>query len=233
MINKLPESKEYVETQISINNGLDKAYGKRASKDGIYYPDYYFAPESNRLVFVLKETYSPVGDFAFSPVLDPDNTDAIVGTNRAGKILVKTFGENGSLSGVGYVNISKKAMDLVGGKTNSKHSSLMKSYRRDNDYLRMQLKAMDPHYVICGGTFCFLWNDLLSIYGDLFYKVKFTSNPELNAHSDKELSLWRMKDKPFPVFIQTYHPSCSKNVFKCLPKVIEEYEKGEIELDFY
>ena len=118
MINKLPESKEYIEKQISINNGLDKAYGKRASKDGIYYPDYYFAPESNRIVFVLKETYSPVGDFAFSPVLDPDNTDAIVGTNRASKILVNTFGENGSLSGVGYVNISKKAMDLVGSRTN-------------------------------------------------------------------------------------------------------------------
>ena len=233
MVNILPESIEYIEKQLSLNKELDNDHKNRASKDGIFYPDKYFALESKRIVFVLKETYSPVGDNAYSPVLNPDNTDSIRGTNRASKILVNSFGKEGLLSGVGYMNISKKAMDLVDGKTNSKGSSLRKSYLRDKEYVWEQLKAMNPRYEICGGTFGYLWKDLKSVYGSLFYRVKFTSNQKLNSYSDTRLSLWRMKDKAYPVFIQTYHPSCPRNVFKLIPEVIREYEKGDTELILY
>lgn len=233
MINILQESIEYIEKQLSLNEKLDNEHENRASKDGIFCPDIFFASGSKRIVFVLKETYSPVGDFAYSPVLNPDNTDSIRGANRASRILVNSFGKEGLLSGVGYMNISKKAMDLVDGKTNSKGSSLRKSYLRDKEYVWEQLKAMNPRYVICGGTFGYLWKDLKSVYGSFFYRVKFTSNQKLNSFSDTKLSLWRMKDNAYPVFIQTYHPSCPGNVFKLIPEVIQEYEEGNKELILY
>lgn len=231
MKNILQESREYIEKQILINDELDDKYKNRASKDGIFYPDKYFAPGGKRIVFVLKETYSPVGDYAYSPVLSPDNTDSMKGSNRASRILVSSFGKDGILSGIGYMNISKKAMDLMDGKTSSKSSSLKISYQRDKGYIWDQLKAMNPRYVICGGTFGYLWRDLESTYGGLFYKVKFTSNQELYSYSDKALSFWRMKEKAYPVFIQTYHPSyIRKNMFNSMPNIINEYEKGRTEL---
>ena len=108
-----------------------------------------------------------------------------------------------------------------------------KSFNIDKHIFWKLLHASVPEFIIFGGTFGYVWNDLRKEYGDYFYPIRFTKELELNEFPEKQFSVWKMENRPFPVLIQTYHPSCPENVFAIIPRAINEIKEGSYILEKY
>lgn len=228
----------YLRVKDEINRSLVERYGNRASLGGILMPSLYFSPGRPRIAFVFKEVCNWKEDVAWSPCFDPENEFVIPEkTNIPMTKIKESFSSllsdgKGGVSGFGYFNLSMKAKDLEGGAA-SNASDLRRAYNTDKHFLWEILQISEPDFIVFGGTFEFVWDDLLEEYGDYFFPLRFTKDVGLNAFKEKELSAWKMKDKASPVLIQTYHPSYSQNVFSEIPRVIEEVRKGAYFLEKY
>lgn len=230
---------KYLIVKEEVNEELIRKYGNRASLDGILSPSVYFTPERTKIAFVSKETYAKKGEYAWSPVQDPDNLYCIPEeTNVPLSVIRDNFSSllddgSGNITGFGYFNISKKAKDLVDGDTSSDSTSLKRSFNNDKQIFWKLLHASVPEFIIFGGTFGYVWDDLRKEYGDYFYPIRFTKDMELNEFPEKQFSAWKMGNRPFPVLIQTYHPSCPENVFYIIPRAINEIKEGSYILEKY
>lgn len=229
----------YINVKKRLNEIIIGKYGSKASLDGIFNPSLYFTPERIRIAFVNKETYVKKEETAWSPVLEPFNTQFIPeDANTALSVIRDNFSsilndEDGNVSGFGYFNLSKRAKEVINGNTSSDPVALQKAYEADKDICWASLHISAPEYIVFGGTFGYVWDDLLDQYGSYFYPIRFTKDQGLNNYPEKQFSVWKMEEKPFPILIQTYHPSCPENVFAIIPRAINEIKEGSYILEKY
>lgn len=244
MINELHN---YINIQNNINKYLKELYGGQACLDGIYDTKEYFKRKNNRIVIVLKEV-NHKGKGVWSPVDKPCNCYSMYPTpkNRVARVIVNNLGRflandastDKAIRGIGYINLSKK--NHYGTKSND--TLLKKTFEETKDsILYPQLHALNPNYIIFGGTFSFFWASLKKEYKSNFYRLKFIPTDkdedkdftqELNSFPDKLLSFWKMQ-KEGPILIQTYHPSASTHKFSYLEKALTKCQNNEYILRAY
>lgn len=234
---------DYFENYLKVKERTDRylisKYDNKASLDGIINPFLYFTPDRDRIVFITKETYAKKDETAWSPVYDAYNKDFIPQNTCLPLTRIRRnfsdllVDENGHVSGFGYFNISKSAMEIVDNDTSSNLTLLKRAYRENKDIFWESFHASMSDFAVFCGTFGIVWKDLLEQFGDYFFPVRFTQNLALNNFKEKELSVWKMKGRDYPVLIQTYHPSFGGNVFDRIPEVIHEVQKGAYFLEEY
>ena len=238
-MNSVEELKNFIKVQKDINEQLPVLYGVGKEEicfDGIYDPEAFFQREQNRVLVILKEVNCTKG--VWSPVDQPDNHYCMEyhPKNRPASVLTKNlapFLSNGELQpqqirGIGYINVSKKVHD----ETRTKENELKANFELTKEILYRQIKAINPNFILFGGTFGLFWCSLKDNLEGLFYRLKFKDDL-LNNFKEKDLSLWKKEKGDRLTLIQIRHPSGNSSFYNHLARGMEECNKNEYELIYY